>query len=82
MLANRLRWVLGKLIGEYQAGFVGGLFILDNVVAAEEVIHSCRKKGEDGYILKHDFEKAYDTVNWDCVLEMLKARGFGLNWSN
>lgn len=77
ILANRLKSVLGNLIGDYQAGFVRGRFILDNVTTAEEVVHSCRKRKEPGYLLKLDFEKAYDTVNWDCVTKVLNCRGVG-----
>lgn len=31
-------------------------------------------------MLKLDFEKAYDTVSWDCLLEVLRLRGFGEKW--
>ncbi|KAJ9553208.1 hypothetical protein OSB04_017253 [Centaurea solstitialis] len=40
----------------------------------------CRleKSKRKGVILKVDFEKAYDSVNWPFLLETLKGMGFGL----
>lgn len=55
-------------------------FILDNVVVVEETIHSCKKSGESGYLLKLDFEKAYDTVHWGAIEEVMQRRGFGPRW--
>ena len=33
-----------------------------------------------GYMLKLDFEKAYDTMKWDCILEALQSWGFSCSW--
>lgn len=38
------------------------------------------KKRHEGYLLKLDLKKAYDTVNWDCLFEFLRFRGFGERW--
>jgi len=49
-------------------------------VAAHEVIHEVARKKEKGIILKLDYEKAYDRVNWNFLEEMLISRGFGHKW--
>lgn len=42
------------------------------------IILILRKK--NGIVLKLDFEKAYDKVNWDFLLECHKLRGFDDKW--
>ena len=42
-----------------------------------EIIHELRsKKKMEGVILKIDFEKAYDSISWDFVEEVLIKKGF------
>lgn len=33
-----------------------------------------------GLMLKLDFEKAYDNVNWESLMQVLRNRGFGPKW--
>lgn len=60
MLAKRLKEVLGGIISKSQSAFVSGRQILDGVVIADEMINVVRKKRWPMYLLKVDFEKAYD----------------------
>lgn len=47
---------------------------------AHEVVHSLHKHKEEGVILKLDYEKAYDRVNWNFPFELLASRGFSVKW--
>ena len=38
------------------------------------------KSGCSGIVLKLDYEKSYDRVNWDFLLDTLRKRGFGFKW--
>lgn len=42
-----------------------------------EVIHSMKNLNMDGIILKIDFSKAYDSVDWSCVFHVLDCLKIG-----
>lgn len=68
------------LIDADQSVFMKRRCILDNIVTAEELIFSIHKRRLPGHILKVDFAKAFDLVDWDFLFDLLKARGFGDRW--
>jgi hypothetical protein len=39
-------------------------------------VHELRSKKLGGILLKLDFEKAYNRVNWDFLAEVLRCKGF------
>jgi hypothetical protein len=80
LLTTRLECVCQMLIAKEQSAFIRGRYILKSVVIAHELAHSIYKSKEPGVILKLDYEKAYDMVNIDFLLEILKLRGFGEIW--
>lgn len=57
--------------------FIKERCILDNIVAAEELIFSLRKRNLTRDILKVNFSKVFDMVDWDFLLKLLQPRGFG-----
>jgi hypothetical protein len=80
-LNDRLEKVSDRLLAQNQTAFVKGTYILESVVFAHEIIHYTFNGKEKGLVLKLDYEKAYDRVNWDFLEEMLKIRGFGPRWT-
>jgi len=79
VLANRLKVVLDKCISEFQSAFVPGRSILDNVMAAIEIIHymKIKVKGNVGEVaLKLDISKAYDRIEWNYLREVMEKMGF------
>jgi hypothetical protein len=45
-----------------------------------QTIHELKRKKQKDIILKLDFEKAYDKVNWDFLQQVLRMKGFPNMW--
>ncbi|CAL5323657.1 unnamed protein product [Camellia sinensis] len=80
VLALRLKKVLPTIIGETQSASLGGRSVLDGVFIANEIVDGWKKSRKKGVIIKLDFEKAYDSVNWKFLASMLHNFGFGSKW--
>ena len=55
---------------------------MDGVLSLHEILNYTHVKKRVGVVLKLDFEKAYDKVNWEFLLECHKLRGFSDTWCN
>nr|GEY07350.1 RNA-directed DNA polymerase, eukaryota, reverse transcriptase zinc-binding domain protein [Tanacetum cinerariifolium] len=80
ILKNRLVGVLWDIVNEVQSAFITGRQILDGPFILNEVIQWCKLKKKQSLIFKVDFEKAYDSVRWDFLDDVLKKFGFGNKW--
>jgi hypothetical protein len=65
------------VVHQEHTSFVKGRFILDTVVSTWEAMEWARETSQQSLILKIDFDKAYDWVDWSFILEMLTCLGFG-----
>lgn len=75
VLSNRLAKVLGEVISKKQSAFLSDRHILDGVVVANELVDEIRKKKISAFLFKIDFEKAYDSVSWEYLLDMMHLLG-------
>ncbi|GKV45295.1 hypothetical protein SLEP1_g52400 [Rubroshorea leprosula] len=80
VLANRLKRVMADIISESQSAFVGGRQLVDSVLVLNEVVDEVKRKKQESFIFKADFEKAYDCVDWDFLDWMMDRMGFGVKW--
>ncbi|GJT52692.1 RNA-directed DNA polymerase, eukaryota [Tanacetum coccineum] len=80
ILTNRLVGVLGDIVNEVQSAFIAERQILDGPFILNEVMQWCRMKKKQALIFKVDFEKAYDSVRWDFLDDVLYNFGFGNKW--
>jgi hypothetical protein len=80
VLSTRLGQVMGKLISNNQSAFIKGRLLVDGVLALNEVVDLVKRARKKCIIFKVDFEKAYDSVNWNFLEYMLRRFGFREKW--
>jgi hypothetical protein len=77
VLTNRLALIMNVITAINQSTFIKGRFILESVVTAHEIVHSVVQSKDKGVVLKLDYEKAFDKVDPEFLLDLLRKRGFG-----
>jgi hypothetical protein len=80
VLAARLKKVLGKLISKVQSAFLPNRQILDGVLIVNELLDLAKRRKDKCLLFKVDFERAYDTVNWNFLESMMVRMGFAEGW--
>jgi hypothetical protein len=81
LLAERLQKVIIKLIHKNQYGFIKTKSIHDCLARAFEYLHICKGSKKELVILKLDFEKAFDRIERQAILEILRHKCFGDRWT-
>jgi hypothetical protein len=80
VLANRLRAVIGSVISDTQSAFVKGKQILDGMLIANEVVDEARRCNKEMLMFKVDFEKAYDSVDFNYLDTVMVKMNFPTLW--
>ncbi|XP_019258697.1 PREDICTED: uncharacterized protein LOC109236914 [Nicotiana attenuata] len=62
--------------------FIKGRQIMDTALIVNECVDSRLKEKKPGILCKLDINKAFDHVNWDFLINMLRRMGFGTKWTN
>ncbi|GJT59524.1 RNA-directed DNA polymerase, eukaryota, reverse transcriptase zinc-binding domain protein, partial [Tanacetum coccineum] len=79
---SRLVNVLGDIVNEVQSAFIAERQMLDGPFILNEILQWCTKKKKKTLIFKVDFEKAFDSIRWDFLDDVLKEFGFRCKWRN
>nr|GEY49823.1 RNA-directed DNA polymerase, eukaryota [Tanacetum cinerariifolium] len=77
ILANRLATIIAGLVSDTQSAFLADRQILDCPFILNEVLDWCKRKNKQAMFFKVNFAKAYDSVRWDFLIDVLEAFGFG-----
>lgn len=80
ILANRLQTLMPKMIRKNQYGFIKARPIQDCLAWSLEYLHLCHKSRREIVILKLDFEKAFDKVEHELMIQNMQAKGFPERW--
>ncbi len=77
VLANRMQNVLTSIIHEDQTGYIRGRYIGSNARLLEDYFEHCDSFQIPGILLLLDFEKAFDSIEWNFMTSVLTKFNFG-----
>ncbi|XP_058783262.1 uncharacterized protein LOC131657933 [Vicia villosa] len=77
VLTRRLSRVIGTVVNENQSAFIPGRIIHDNIMITQELVRGYgRKNISPRCMIQMDIQKAYDTVKWTALQQIMSALGF------
>jgi len=71
---------LRKVVGNVVSAFIKGKQILDGILIANELVDDTKKDRKELLLFKVDFEKAYDSVDWGYLDEVMAKMNFPRLW--
>jgi hypothetical protein len=72
LLANRLAGELEEMVSRAQSAFIKKRSIQDNFLYTQNLVRSLHRNKQPTVFLKLDIAKAFDSVRWDFLLEVLE----------
>jgi hypothetical protein len=82
VMANRLASRLSTLISPCRSVFVKGRCIHNNFILVQQTARDLHSQNVPRVLLKLDISKAFDSISWPFLFEMLSHLGFGPFWCN
>ena len=77
VIARCLQKIIPKLIHKSQTGFQKGKQIGENIMKLLTLVEYCEKNDVSAIIFSVDFYKAFNTINWRAITEILTKYNFG-----
>ena len=77
VLADRVKKVIPSIISSSQTAYVRDRSITDSVRLVQDIIHLLDLQISPGLLLLVDFQKAFDSINWKYVIDILEIFNFG-----
>ena len=77
VIADRLKRNLDQIISKSQTGFVPGRHMSDSTRLIYDIMFHAERENIDGFLLLIDFEKAFYSISWNFLYNILVK--FGLS---
>jgi hypothetical protein len=75
-MALRLRPKMNDIISPCQSAFIKSRSIHDNFMYVRNVARRLQRNRSPALLIKLDIAKAFDSVRWDYILDLMQKRGF------
>ena len=82
LLATRIKSVLPEVINEDQVAYLKGRYIGQNIRLIFDIMEYTKDNKIPGILTFLDFEKAFDTINWEVIQDALTTFGLGENFKS
>ncbi|KAM3312047.1 hypothetical protein ACQJBY_032196 [Aegilops geniculata] len=80
IMANQITPLIPSLVHPNQSAFIAGRSVVDNFLLVQQSIKTLHRRQVPAIMMKIYIEKAFDSVHWAFLLNLLQHRGFGPKW--
>ena len=80
ILAFRIKKVLPNIIHHNQSGYVEERYIGETIRTIYDIMEFTKNEGISGILAFLDFEKAFDSIEWNFISRCLEVFGFGADF--
>lgn len=80
VLASRARPRMKDIVTYNQSAFIKGRNLHDNFLLVRQVARKFSARKIKGVFIKLDITRAFDSLSWPFLFEVMKAKGFGDRW--
>ena len=80
ILAFRIKKILPNVIHHNQSAYVEGRYIGETIRKIYDIMEFTKNEGISGILAFLDFEKAFDSIEWNFISRCLEVFGFGADF--
>ena len=80
VLSIRLAAIIHSIISPAQTAFLKTKCIHDSILFVQNTMRALHRRRTSCLLMKIDSAKAFDTVSWEYLLELLQNLGFSAQW--